>query len=132
IVAVVGWIIFMLFPVPILTRFSDDPALINVGKDAMRGLALAFPLIGYQNIGSSLFQAIGRAVPAIFLAFSRQVLFLIPLVFVMSKLWGLWGVWLSFPASDVIAFVVTLVWVRREMKQLKRMESLPQPPAPGK
>ena len=128
--SLVGWVIFMLFPEPILKIFSTDPELIDLGKTAMRGLVLAFPLIGYQSIGASLFQAIGKAIPAVFLAFSRQVLFLIPLVLIMSRLWGLPGVWLSFPASDMIAFVVTFIMVTREMKILKRMESLPQPP-PG-
>jgi len=127
-ISIVGWVVFMAFPEPILRVFSPDPKLIDMGKDAMRGLTLAFPLIGYQNIGSGLFQAIGKAAPAIFLAFSRQVLFLIPLVLVMSQFMRLLGVWLSFPASDVIAFAVTLVMVTREMKAFKRMESLPQPP----
>jgi putative MATE family efflux protein len=129
VIASFGFIIFMIFPEQIMKIFSSDEELIAMGTSANRWLVLAFPLIGYQNIGASLFQAIGKAKHAIFLAFSRQVLFLIPMVFIMSKLFGLTGVWLSFPASDVTAFVVTWFMVTREQRTLAMMESLPQPPS---
>jgi len=126
-IACVGFVIFMAIPGQILGLFNpDDKALIDMGTTATRWLVLGFPLIGYQNIGSGLFQAIGKARPAIFLAFSRQVLFLIPMVIILSKLFGLTGVWLSFPASDVTAFIVTWFMVAREQKTLARMESLPR------
>jgi putative MATE family efflux protein len=128
-IACFGFAIFMIFPEQIFKIFSSDEELIAMGTNATRQLVLAFPLIGYQNIGASLFQAIGKARHAIFLAFSRQVLFLIPMVFIMSKLFGLPGVWLSFPASDVTAFVVTWFMVTREQHTLARMESLPPPPS---
>jgi putative MATE family efflux protein len=120
--ACLGFVIFMVFPGQILRVFSSDEELIALGTTATRWMVLAFPLIGYQNIGASLFQALGKAKPAIFLAFSRQVLFLIPMVIILSKLFGLKGVWMSFPATDVTAFVVTWFMVVREQRTLLRME----------
>ncbi|MDI9612090.1 MAG: MATE family efflux transporter [Acidobacteriota bacterium] len=120
--ALVGFTVFLAFPAPILGIFSTDPKLLEMGSSAMRWLVLGLPLVAPQNIGTSLFQAIGKARPAIFLAFSRQVLFLIPVVIVLSRLLGLQGVWLSFPVSDVIAFVVTYAMVRRELRLLARMK----------
>jgi len=117
-----GFVIFMAFPEPILRVFSSDEELIAMGTTATRYMILAFPLIGYQNIGASLFQALGKAKPAIFLAFSRQVLFLIPMVIILSKLFGLTGVWVSFPATDLTAFVVTWFMVSRELRMLTRMQ----------
>jgi putative MATE family efflux protein len=119
-ISAVGFIIFLVFPRPILEIFSTDHALIDMGTTATRLLILGFPLIGYQNIGTSLFQAIGKAKPAIFLAFSRQVLFLIPLVIILSRLLGLTGVWLSFPASDLAAFTATFIMVKRELRGLRQ------------
>jgi len=79
------------------------------------------PFVGYQHIGSGLFQAIGKAKHAIFLAFSRQVLFLIPIVVLFSRYFGLRGVWLSFPTADVVAFTVTAIMVSLELRLLMRM-----------
>ncbi|MEJ2110408.1 MAG: MATE family efflux transporter [Acidobacteriota bacterium] len=117
-ISIVGFLVFFIFPTPILRIFSNDPDLIAMGTNAMRMLVIGLPLVGYQNIGTSLFQAIGKAKPAVFLALSRQVLFLIPLVIILSRIYGLPGVWFSFPAADFVAYLVTLVMVHFEMKRL--------------
>ena len=122
ILACAGFVVFMIFPENILRVFSSDEELIAMGTSAVRWMVLGFPLIGYQNIGASLFQALGKAKPAIFLAFSRQVLFLIPTLIILSRLFGLTGVWLSFPVTDLIAFAVTWFMVSRELRTLKLME----------
>lgn len=119
-ISIVGFLIFFIFPEPILRIFSTDKDLIEMGRDAMRLLVIGLPLVGYQNIGTSLFQAIGKAKPAVFLALSRQVLFLIPMVIILSRVFGLMGVWVSFPATDVVSYVVTLVMVHHEMRRLIR------------
>jgi putative MATE family efflux protein len=119
-IAICGFLIFFIFPAQILRIFSDDPELIAMGKSAMRMLVIGLPLVGYQNIGTSLFQAIGKAKPAVFLALSRQVLFLIPMVVILSRLYGLPGVWTSFPAADFISYIVTLTMVHYEMRRLTR------------
>ncbi len=119
-ISIIGFLIFFIFPEPILRIFSQDPDLIAMGKDAMRMLVIGLPLVGYQNIGTSLFQAIGRAKHAVFLALSRQVLFLIPMVIILSRIFGLMGVWVSFPAADLVSFAVTLAMVHHEMRRLIR------------
>ena len=119
-VAIAGFVVFLLFPGPILRIFSTDEELIKMGITATRWLVLGLPLVGYQHIGTSLFQALGKAKPAVFLALSRQVLFLIPMVIILSKMLGLRGVWLSFPASDSLAFIVTYIMVTYEMRRLTR------------
>jgi putative MATE family efflux protein len=133
-VALVGFLIFLIFPAQILSIFSTDPALIKMGTSATRWLVLGLPLVGYQNIGTSLFQALGKAKPAIFLALSRQVLFLIPMVVILSHILGLRGVWLSFPAADLTSFSVTFIMVTYELRNLTRAsrkkafaEMTPQP-----
>ena len=120
VISIIGFLVFFAFPTEILRIFSDDPELIAMGKNAMRMLVIGLPLVGYQNIGTSLFQAIGKAKPAVFLALSRQVLFLIPLVIILSRIFGLMGVWFSFPSADIVSFVVTLIMVLHEMRRLIR------------
>jgi putative MATE family efflux protein len=121
VIGCVGFLIFEIFPARILSVFSTDAQLIEMGTSAVRWLVLGLALVGYQHIGSGLFQAIGKAKPAIFLAFSRQVLFLIPIVVIFSRIFGLRGVWLSFPAADLISFIVTFIMVRMELRTLSHM-----------
>jgi putative MATE family efflux protein len=117
-IAIAGFLVFFSFPTAILRVFSNDPELIAMGKNAMRMLVIGLPLVGYQNIGTSLFQAIGKAKPAVFLALSRQVLFLIPMVVILSRIYGLPGVWISFPAADFVSWLVTLTMVHFELRRL--------------
>jgi putative MATE family efflux protein len=120
-IALIGFVVFLLFPGPILSIFSTDKELIAMGTTATRWIILGLPFVGYQFIGTSLFQAIGKPKPAIFLALSRQVLFLIPTVIILSRILHLQGVWLSFPVTDVISFIVTYVMVSRETRNLSQM-----------
>jgi putative MATE family efflux protein len=120
VISIIGFLIFFIFPAPILRVFSSDPELVAMGTDAMRMLVIGLPLVGYQNIGTSLFQAVGKAKPAVFLALSRQVLFLIPMVVILSSIFGLPGVWFSFPAADLVSYAVTLIMVAYEMRHLTR------------
>ena len=71
----------------------------------MRIVLAMFPLVGFQIVTASFFQSIGRARISVFLSLTRQMLLLIPALFVLPELWGLNGVWLAMPASDLSASV---------------------------
>jgi len=108
-----GTVVLALFPVQIFSLFSTDVVLLDHGRVALKWVILAFPLVGFQVVGSTLFQAIGRAVPNFFLSLSRQVLFLIPLVLILPRFFQLAGVWMAFPVADVLSAVLTLVLLLR-------------------
>jgi len=84
--------------------------------NAMRWVFAATPIIALQLIGAAYFQAIGKVVPTLLLALSRQGFFLIPLVLILPQFMGELGVWISFPISDVLATLVTGYFLRREVK----------------
>lgn len=119
--ATAGFLVLMIFPEPILGLFSKDPLLISEGKRIIRTLVILLPLVGVQIIGASLFQALGKAGPALFLSMSRQVLFLIPLILILPMSSGLPGIWVSFPLADSMSILVTATWVVLEMRKLSRL-----------
>ncbi|MBU0713162.1 MATE family efflux transporter [bacterium] len=107
IVSTVGAIVLFLFPKAIISVFTNDPEIIRMGIPAVRIFIVALPVFGFQVVGSTLFQAIGKAKQALFLTVSRQV-FLITLILILPRLYGLTGVWMTFPATDILFFFVTL------------------------
>jgi putative MATE family efflux protein len=117
-IAVFGFIILVFFPGPIFRIFSNELEFISIGKSLSRFMAIGLPTVGYQMIAISLFQALGKAGPALFLAVSRQVVFLIPMVLILPRLFGLTGLWFTFPASDFVSFLVTFALVTLTMKNL--------------
>lgn len=115
-----GLIVFLfiaLFPTYIVQAFTQDLVLLEKTPKAMIIVFAATPIIGIQLIGSSYFQAIGKAIPALLLTLTRQGFFFIPLVIILPKFYGELGVWLSFPLSDLIATVVTGLYVRKEIRK---------------
>lgn len=120
--AIVGFIVFLAFPEQLFSIFTTDQQLISSGKYATRIIVLALPLVGFQVVGTSLYQAIGKARPSFLLAMSRQLLFLIPLVIILPHFFQLTGVWMAFPLSDGLAFLLTFVMVIKEFKILTNMD----------
>ena len=102
----------------VANAFTSDVNIINKTSDALILVFMATPIIGIQLIGSAYFQAIGRAFPALMLTLSRQVFFLIPLVFFLSKSYGVYGVWISFPLVEFLSTVLTGIYLNFELKKL--------------
>jgi len=116
VIASVGFAFVMTFPRPIFALFSKDPVLISEGVRIIRVAILMVPCVGFQIIGSSMFQALGKALPALFLSMSRQVLFLIPLILLIPLRFGLMGIWMSFPMADFMSLLVTGTCVLATLK----------------
>ena len=105
----VGWIIGELLPGPCTRLFTDDADLLAISIRGIRINMLVFPVIGYQAVVTNFFQTIGKVRISIFMSLSRQLLFLLPMLLLLSSIWGLDGVWAALPASDYAAFVVAAI-----------------------
>lgn len=97
--------------------FTKEFKVANATPSALRWVFAALPIVGIQLIGAAFFQAIGKAIPALLLTLTRQGFFFIPLLFLFSSQWGIIGVWMSFPASEVLATMVTAYFLRQEIKK---------------
>jgi len=118
-VAVGGWLICMILPGSIISVFnSDNMELRAAGIMGLRIYCAVLPVIGFQIIASSYFQAIGMAKIATLLSMLRQLIVLLPLVLILPKFWGIEGVWIANPVSDVVAAVISFIIFRREFKKL--------------
>jgi len=119
IVTTLGFIILFVFPKYIMGIFTSEPNMIEQGKFTLRILSLAYPLVGFQMIGSMGFMAIGKAKPALILNSLRQFVFLIPLVLILSLKFGLIGIFYSFPISDILAFIVTFLFYKSYIHKME-------------
>ena len=116
-----GFILIQLFPTQLIGIFNKDPVLIAIGVRGIRIYLLMLPIVGFQIVSSSYFQAIGKAKVSIFLSLSRQVIILIPLLFTLPRFFELDGVWMSGPSSDAISSILTAAFLFIEMKHLNKL-----------
>ena len=130
--AILASIVFvglMVFPLEIAGLFLKDTGVLSAKElatntfvlehtpTAMRLVFAATPIIAIQLIGAAYFQAIGKAVPALLLTLTRQGFFFIPLILILPTFFGELGVWVSFPISDVLATLVTGLYLKNEVKK---------------
>ncbi len=108
----------MLIPEPLMRIFSTDQAVIEDGAEAMRIIFLLTPIIGFQMVTAGLFQALGKAKIVFILSLSRQIIFLIPFVLIFPHFYGLKGIWLAFPIADGLSFLLAIVIIVSNRKQL--------------
>ncbi|MFW5686331.1 MAG: hypothetical protein ACOC0O_06735, partial [Spirochaetota bacterium] len=77
------------------------------------------------------FQAIGKALPALVLSTSRQIIFLIPAVLLLPTVFGVTGVWAAFPAADGLSVGITAAWLVAELRRLRVLECEERPGQEG-
>jgi len=115
-IATLIFILIMIYPTELVEIFTEDKDLLQLTPNALIIAFLATPVITTQLIGSAYFQAAGKAFPALFLTLLKQGIFLIPLVFILPKFYGINGVWMSFPIADVLSTLVTCIYLKKEIK----------------
>ncbi len=109
-VTFLGFVASVFFPVPVVKIFTNDPILIEKASRGLRMMNIVFPIVGFQMVTTNLFQCLGMVRKSIFLSLSRQLLFLLPCIYLLPALLeSEVGVWYSFPISDTIAAVITAI-----------------------
>ena len=93
---------------PIMVWFRDDPAVVEVGSAMLRFLCVTIPLLGFSTYVNQLYQSLGFAVGATFLASCRQGIFFVPLVFLLPAAFGLTGIEAVQAAADLLTFVISI------------------------
>ena len=84
---------------------------------------VVFPIIGFQMVTTNLFQCLGMVNKSIFLSLSRQLLFLLPCIYLLPPLLQSEnGVWYSFPISDTIAAIVTGLFAIGLLRKLGKLK----------
>ena len=115
-VSTLGFIVVFTIPRLLMSIFTkSDIALINIGTVGIKMVLVMLPIIGFQVVSASYFQAIGKAKHSMFLSLSRQVLFLIPLLLILPSYLKLNGVWLACSISDLLSSVVTAIFIKVEL-----------------
>ncbi len=113
IIAALASILMIIFAKQLLSIFTTEPEVLVMGQNAMKIMFILYTTVGLQMVSGGVFQALGKARPAIILSLARQVLFLIPLMLILPVTFGLNGIWMAFPAADLLSLLLTLWFIRK-------------------
>lgn len=125
IISTIALILFQTMPDKLIAVFgkNDDELYMKFAEMAFRIYLMMTILNGVQIPSSIFFQAIGHSKKSIVVSLSRQVLVLIPAMIVFGKLFGINGVLYAGPFADVVAFIITIILLIFEMKNMKEVNA---------
>lgn len=117
-IAIIGFALVQLFSKLLIGVFvGNNPDLINLGSRGLRIDLIVLPILGFQILGASYFQAINEAKTSMILSVLRQVIVLIPLILILPIFFQLDGLWFSQPCADLIATALTAFFLRKSIKK---------------
>lgn len=126
VITTIGCIVGHIWPRQIAGMFMTDPQQIEVAVNCLKIATISFWMVGFQIVATNFFQSLGMAGKAIFLSLTRQIIFMIPLLFILPPIWKLNGVWGAFPIADTLATVVAtcmLFWQIRRIRQTSALKT---------
>ena len=124
-----GFLLCELFPYQVVRIFvSEDGSgsatqLIEASARGLRILVLMLPLVGFNIVAGNLFQHIGKPKRAILLSVARQLLFIIPLLFILPPHFGVDGVWFSIPIADFVSTALAGFLLAVQIRKLRQNPS---------
>jgi putative MATE family efflux protein len=125
VIATAGFLVVQLFPVQIISMFnSTDAQLIAIGSEGITKYLMMFALVGPSCAIINYFQSVGKAKHSMGLSLSRQVIILIPLVFIMPHFFQLDGIWMAGAVSDLVSSLICFAFIAKEAKMFNEAEEV--------
>ncbi|MBR1864868.1 MAG: MATE family efflux transporter [Ruminococcus sp.] len=124
-ITLIGFFVFQVFPRQVLSVFGsgeNEELYFEFAVKFMRTFLLLLPLSGIQMISSNFCSAIGKPLKGALLSLTRQVFFLIPLLIILPIFFGITGVMAAAPAADLSAFIIVMIFIVREMREMSALD----------
>ena len=128
VIATLGFILGETIPHIIARAFVDsskggnEKLIVDAAAQGLRLVLMVFPLVGFQIVVGGFFQYIGKAPLAILMSLTRQLLFLLPLLWFLPRQFGAQGVWISMPIADTASIILAFVLFMWQMRKIKQLE----------
>ncbi len=113
------WILVLFFPRQILAAFGGTEEMFSIGITGLRVNFCITPVLGFVMLATTFFQSINRPTPSIIITVLRQVVFLVPFIYILPIFFEMNGIFAAQPISDALATVLSLVLVLMEQKRME-------------
>lgn len=118
IIMCIGYGFISIFADELMSIFTTDKQMIEIGATALIIGLCTFPFVGSQMVAVSFFQTIRRPRASMIISLTRQLLFLIPMLIILPHLIGVTGVWWSMALADVASVTISWIMLYTETKKL--------------
>lgn len=116
-----GTIIFSTIPHIVLSWFNATEQLLEIGITGLRIISPCFILSTLGIVISGVFESLGKGKQSLIISLLRQFIITIPLAYILLQLIGLNGVWMTFAISELIASIISIILLKKELHKLKEI-----------
>ena len=107
-IMIAGFLVFQLLPAPILRLFDASDTMLSIGVPALRIISISFLLASGSIISISTLQALGKGVQSMMISFTRQLIVLLPVAWLLSLRGTLESIWWAFPIAEVVTLALSV------------------------
>jgi len=111
-----GFVLCQILPVQILKIFDASDNMLAIGVPALRIISFSFLIAPFSIVSSGTFQALGKGTFSLIISLIRQLIVILPLSYLLSRIMGMKGVWVAFPIAEIVAGILTIIYLRKLYK----------------
>ena len=111
-----GFVLCQILPVQILKIFDASDNMLAIGVPALRIISFSFLIAPFSIVSSGTFQALGKGTFSLIISLIRQLIVILPLSYLLSRVMGMKGVWVAFPIAEIVAGILTIIYLRKLYK----------------
>lgn len=115
-IMVLGTVICLAVPGQLIGLFTANQETIAAGKHALRIISAGFLVSSVSVTSSGALEGLGKGTPSLIISLCRYVVLIIPIAFILSKVWGPSGVWNAFWITEAITAAVAFAVYQRSVK----------------
>ena len=116
VVMAVGTAICLAVPDRLIALFTENPQTIAAGATALRIISAGFLVSTVSVVSSGALEGLGKGMPSLVISLCRYTVVIIPLAWVLSRLWGADGVWHAFWITEAVTAAVAYLVYRRAVR----------------
>ncbi len=118
-IAVVSTTMLIIFADSIVAVFSQDPALTSIAVPALRIYVLVLLFIAPTLVYINMFMGLGKGTLAMFLFIIRDIIVLIPMLYILSEYFGIIGAWMAIPIANLLTLFLAHYYAKKELKRFQ-------------
>ena len=113
IIMFIGFLIFEFLPDKLFMIFNASDTMMQIGVPALRIIGIHYLIAGVSICIMSVCQALGHGIASLIISAVRQLVVLLPVAFILSKLWGINATWWAFPIAEVVGVSLCIYFIYR-------------------
>lgn len=112
VIMIAGTIIFQCFPQQLMYLFDANEEMMNIGVPALRIISLSFIFAGISLVLSAVFQSVDHANKSLMITLLRQMVLLLPIVYLLANQFGLNALWWAFPITEAAVSILAYIYLK--------------------